>query len=129
MEKKMRWLEARNEKNEVVKVRQCAKGNPMFVSDKEDYYNVTDLDFTREEDVERKRKDVGMPMMGSMMIDTDAYRESLEKLKEDNERRHYMELRGQVLTMLLANHHYPSFEQLLLDVRYIMNEIKKQDEA
>ena len=121
----MRWIKARNSKNELVKVRQCAKHSAMFVSDNEDYYNVTDLDFTTMEEVEGVQNPQ-MPMFGSF-FDTSAYEKSMDRLKKDNERKHYMELRGQVLSFLLANHHYASYDELLHDVKYIMNEVKKQD--
>jgi hypothetical protein len=121
----MRWIKARNSKNELVKVRQCAKHSAMFVSDNEDYYNVTDLDFTTMEEVEGVQNSQ-MPMFGSF-FDTSAYEKSMDRLKKDNERKHYMELRGQVLSFLLANHNYKDYRDVLEQVRYIIEEIKRQD--
>lgn len=42
------WIEAKDKDGNIVKVKQCAKGSDMFVSDKEDYYNVRDLEIVGE---------------------------------------------------------------------------------
>ena len=40
----------RGDKENKVRVRQCAAGSEMFVSDAEDYYKVTELEFVPEEE-------------------------------------------------------------------------------
>lgn len=46
------WICAyvRGDKSNKVRVRQCAAGSDMFVSDTEDYYKVSELEFASEEE-------------------------------------------------------------------------------
>lgn len=44
------WVKAKLNDGTEVRVRQCAAGSDMFVSDTEDYYKVTELEFTAAEE-------------------------------------------------------------------------------
>jgi hypothetical protein len=119
------WIYAyvRGDKNNKVKVRQCAAGSEMFVSDTEDYYKVTELEFAPMD------VDPSDPLSGlkKVMESIDPVRQQ-RILQRDKLSFFWAEQRVEIMKLVLQRRMFETPDECLELTDMMMNRLYEQND-